>query len=483
MRPFSVFFIGCISVFALQKPSVLQAGDRSLESLETTLESRFQELQMQFNELSPLDIEIDSAIEKLLELQRDYETDKLLLSVEEIYQSAREYDGKFKKLNLTQRQLENLEEARKEILETLNKIADLNIAPDGASKYSKGWHQTIVLRNSQYRKFIRQVVRYFQMCDWGEDGAKKSFRVRASRQLHYVRWFWHLLPHLGEISQFFFQFFKDVPNSHQPHFTPQMHQLLNSYSAARKMRFEAQGFDEQAQERFQEKGLHLWVMNHRDIYLDPVFVSQILKAASCSWNCHYAVDPFRYLGGASNRLSQRMTKLPDFLPVGTEPGRAIARTKEIIKRRDKANVFIFPEATTSLIGDTAFFDPYFILSFVRSLRRANIPGGIHFHLVSTDIAVDVRVNFRQRISQLFQSSWPAIRLSYHGSFSESDLPKRLTENHAFKIHSQMWLKLHTAQANNSSQIFGQLRQKALSGSLIRLFEFEGVCRRALNELK
>jgi hypothetical protein len=321
------------------------------------------------------------------------------------------------------------------------------------------------------------------MCDWGEDGVKKSFQVRVSRQVHYARWFWLLLPHLGELSQFFLQFFKDVPDPHRPHFTPQMHQFLNSYSAARKMKFETQGFDEEAKKRFQQDGLHLWVMNHRDIYLDPVFVSQILKAASCSWNCHYAVDPFRYLGGASNRLSQRMTQLPDFLPVGTEAGEAITRTKEIIRNRKKANVFIFPEATTSLIGDTSFFDPYFVLSFVRSLRRANISGGIHFHLVSTDAPVDIRVNFRQRMSQLFQRSWPTIRLSYHGSFSDADLPKRLTENDAFQLHSQMWLKFQLAQTSNPQRLFGQLRQKALSGSLIRLFEFEGICRRALADLR
>lgn len=443
-----------------------------------TLTGQESALETQFVTLGSIDLisgHIGSEVESYLSQLRDYEVAKL-----------RDISGKIREAALAElgsnpateaeMQLFKVDEAYLSLLHILDEIESLRVSPSGNQNYAKAWHGLIVRRNSAFRSFVKQSLVLFRMRRFGEGLSLAKARVSLLTHAEHGRWALQLVPYLRSVSHFFLHFFSKVESPYSPHFTPKMHRVLDSYGSRWNMQIQAIGFDENSRQRFHEKGLHVWVMNHRDIYLDPFFVSQILKSASCSWDCHYAVDPFRYFGGQANRISKRMTEMPDFLAVGDQSGAAIRQAKEIAAASERANIFIFPEATTSLFGDTALLDPYFALSFVRSLKRLKIPGGLHFHIVSTNIDVSPRVTFRQRLSQYFRRHHTSpVSIQYHGSISADEIPNRMGIDQAFEMNTRIWLAFQKAQASNASRLNGQLRSSSLQSDILNMVQRELRC--------
>jgi hypothetical protein len=421
-------------------------------------------------------------VENYLKLLRDYEVFKLRELSSSLLRAANEEVSEASS-PVADAQLLKVKEKYQSLDQILDEIAGLSITPVIGQNYAKSWHGISVRRNSTFRAYVREILILFRITQLGEAPSLAKARLTILTQAEYTQWAFQLIPYLRSVSSFFFHFFKEIENPHTPHFTPELHRALDLFAKGRGMNVRPIGFDEESRSRFKLPGLHVWVMNHRDIYLDPFFVSQILKNAACDWDCHYAVDPVRYLGGVARPISKRMVEMPDFLPVGDQAGAAIRRAKEIAANSSRANVFIFPEATTSLMGDTAILDPYFALSFVRSLKRLKINGGIHFHIVSTNVSVDPRVNPRQRISQYFRpGTYESVALTYHGSISSDELPQRMETDQAFELNSRIWLAFHRAQETNSKLLHGQLRQNSLHQSISQMFQKEFRCRKSLIDL-
>lgn len=424
---------------------------------------------------------IDSEVINYLSSLQAYQVLKLKALSENLRSAAETILKDSRRLNPSQEiesQWKVVQESYKHLQKILDKLASLDIAPTGRrNEHAKSWHLIFAKRNSAFRAFVREVLVLYRMVQFGENLSLANARLLLMTHLEYVRWALKLLPHFPLVSKLIVQFFKPINAPHTPHFTPKMHRVLDRYGTG-LMTIVPNGFDEESLRRFQEKGLHIWVMNHRDIYLDPYFVSQVLKNAGCGWGCYYAVDPFRYLGGTMTFISEKIASMPDFLTVGGKSAEAIRRAKRIISHNQRANIFIFPEATTSLMGDTALFSPYFMLAFIRNLKKANIPGGIHLHVISTDIEVDFRATLKQRIRQLFTEQ-KAVELKYLGSI---DIPDKITEAEAFKINTIIWALIYGAQRTNKYHIQGELTYRALEKSINIMFDKELGCKNILRGL-
>lgn len=429
----------------------------------------------------PIDSErvLGSDISHLLELQigfRDYEVQKLLKLLEDLMVSiSLRYPRSSFNSEEVGPAIQELDEAYQIAVGILLKIRALEIGLEQGREYASDWHNLIPQRNSAVRKFIRAALKVINL---DEQGRPTTYFVRSAmgRHLENMRWLRLMVPYYRELRSFFGTFYSDPQNSYDADFIPAMHRLLRAFAERRRMPFQFQFFTDELRAAANEPGLHLWIMNHRDIYLDPLFVSQVMSQLQCGEACYYAMDPLRYFSGISDDISRRTAQRPDFLPVGTEAGEAIKRLRHILSMKGRAQVFFFPEATTSLIGDTSILEPYFSLAFLRSIRRVNVEGGIHLHLISTDAPVSLRVDFRQRISQLFQHSPAEVGIRYHGTILMAELPRKITPEVAARINLWIWAAFMRGQKSSDSLIAGQLKDQALRRSVDAFFRFHSPCR-------
>lgn len=237
-------------------------------------------------------------------------------------------------------------------------------------------------------------------------------------------------------------------------FVASLNRLLRGVSWLRGYKFE---IDTKRKVSVKPPGVEIVSSVHRDIYMDPIIMAHLLYDR-----------PYRTLvaGGRYTPIdwvNRRINEIPDYLKVGAEKHSGFNQMLERLSPTSPNTVLMFPEGTTSLMGEVSPVQGASITKFFGELL-AKEGLDVQLTVVSNDLKPGLREGFRQRFSQIFDPDQKKMAVKVSEPFTRQELEVLTNigrgKKRAFlgRIMRQIWLE---ALAPDANRLFGQLRAEEL----------------------
>lgn len=245
------------------------------------------------------------------------------------------------------------------------------------------------------------------------------------------------------------------PTQSRTPYTASLGRLLRKLSRLQGLGFDIQDPHKALQTpRLKARTLvRLIVPTHRDIYLDPAVMAHLIPEGFYIFVAHERYVPFQF-------VQKGIHANPDFLCVSDVAGESTKRLDELVARPGVHTIVIYPEGTTSLLGESSPLATSFSVALLPHLL-AKKDVEVELVPVTASFEVDIRAGFGQRFRQLFSARQKRVEVRVEKPLDHQSLlalvgPQVSRRDRLFlsSLLRFLWLQ---ALPTNEGLMFGQVR--------------------------